>query len=144
MLNKLLSRTINVGECMLWTGSVRRGYGQITTRGHAWGQEHRVHRLVLQLIWGRKFTPQELVLHRCDVKLCINPKHLYLGTAKQNTADIYARGKPYNPTGYKHTPEAIENMRNAKIGDKNPFFGRKHTVETKQKMRARLSNAVSR
>ena len=31
------------------------------------------------------------VLHKCDVKCCVNPDHLYVGTAKQNASDAVAR-----------------------------------------------------
>jgi hypothetical protein len=33
------------------------------------------------------------VCHHCDVKTCINPDHLYLGTPAQNTADAVKRGR---------------------------------------------------
>jgi hypothetical protein len=32
------------------------------------------------------------VLHRCDNPICVNPKHLYLGTASENGLDASARG----------------------------------------------------
>ena len=37
--------------------------------------------------------------------------------------------------GRKQSPEHIENKRLASIGEKNPFYGKKHTEETKQKIR---------
>ncbi len=38
--------------------------------------------------------PEHLrVLHTCDNSLCVNPDHLYLGTAAQNTADMIKRGR---------------------------------------------------
>lgn len=36
--------------------------------------------------------------------------------------------------GCKHTNETIEKMRLVKLGNKNPFYGKKHTDETRQKM----------
>ena len=33
------------------------------------------------------------VLHRCDNPPCINPRHLYLGTASDNNHDMYRRGR---------------------------------------------------
>ena len=36
------------------------------------------------------------VLHTCDNFLCVNIDHLYLGTYKQNTADMFERGRAYD------------------------------------------------
>jgi len=33
-----------------------------------------------------------LVLHKCDVKACINPAHLYIGNKSDNSKDSFARG----------------------------------------------------
>jgi len=33
------------------------------------------------------------VLHRCDVKLCVRPDHLFLGDPSANVVDMYAKGR---------------------------------------------------
>jgi hypothetical protein len=42
--------------------------------------------------------------------------------------------------GRKHTDEEIEKIRQSKLGEKNPFYGKKHTEETKKKMRGNNYN----
>src|SRR5229473_1814749 len=36
-------------------------------------------------------SPGLYVLHRCDVRPCINPDHLFLGTQKDTIVDMYAK-----------------------------------------------------
>lgn len=77
--------------CWIWRGrSNWGGYGVI---GHR-------HRAVLahRTSWAanRGDIPFGIdVLHHCDVRLCINPDHLFLGTDADNIADMDAKGRRY-------------------------------------------------
>lgn len=78
--------------CILWQGTVskRTGYGQVRA-GADRGKS--AHRAALEKKLGRSIRPGYQANHTCDVKLCINPDHLYEGTQPQNMADMIARGR---------------------------------------------------
>jgi hypothetical protein len=73
--------------CWLWLGGkTTNGYGEI--RYH--GRDYYVHRLSWEL--HRSAIPKGLwVLHHCDVRHCVKPDHLYLGTHRDNMRDMRDR-----------------------------------------------------
>ena len=79
--------------CWLWLGPRHRnGYGKAKWRGRTW----RAHRLSWELF--REPVPRGLqVCHRCDVRHCTNPEHLFVGTAKDNAQDREAKGRGRKP-----------------------------------------------
>ena len=89
VLDRFIDKVEITSNCWLWTGGTfQTGYG-----GFWWGNGmRRAHRVAWQLFIGNIPTGQ-LVLHTCDVKLCVNPKHLYLGDKRDNTLDCFERGQ---------------------------------------------------
>jgi HNH endonuclease len=70
--------------CWLWTaGCDTAGYGHMNYKARL----TRASRL--SWIAFRGPIPDRMwVLHRCDVRCCVNPDHLFLGDAKTNAADM--------------------------------------------------------
>jgi hypothetical protein len=74
-------------ECWLWRGAIAGGYGQIQIAG----VKMPAHRAAFISSFGTH--PGDLfVCHRCDVKLCCNPTHLFLGTSSENLQDASRKG----------------------------------------------------
>ena len=78
--------------CWLWTASVNQlGYGTISGAGRD-GRNGRAHRVAWELAKG--LVPDGMqVCHRCDVRNCCNPAHLFLGTQADNNHDMVAKGR---------------------------------------------------
>jgi hypothetical protein len=80
-----------MSDCVLWDGSITNsGYGAASYRG----KRVDAHRRAYLIAHGE--IPKGLsVLHTCDVKLCINPEHLWLGTQLDNMNDMTEKGRRY-------------------------------------------------
>lgn len=86
-------------SCWVWTGSVHpNGYGMTTwSRAESIPKERRTytHRAVWILCIGD--IPSGLyVCHMCDNPTCVNTAHLFLGTQKDNLADMTRKGRRAN------------------------------------------------
>lgn len=90
-------RVDDVTGCWLWTASLTTGdYGQMKGKYIGNYLSGRAH--VISYVIHKGDIPEGLcVLHTCDVRQCVNPDHLWLGTKKQNTQDMINKGRKHIP-----------------------------------------------
>lgn len=80
---------IDENGCWIWqAGMYGCGYGKFSLNG----KNTNAHRASF-IIHNGSFDFSKMVLHKCDVKKCINPDHLYIGDKSQNAKDAYNRGQ---------------------------------------------------
>lgn len=87
--------TWHLYPCVLWTGAPNNsGYGvkYVLGSGKARPKYIGVHRDALQVRLRRLVREGFDACHHCDVKLCIQPEHLYEGTRAENMRDVLERG----------------------------------------------------
>lgn len=78
--------------CWLWEGGLYpNGYGRIRS-GPAVLGEQLAHRVAYERFVGP--IPDGLhICHRCDIKNCVRPDHLFAGTRKDNMQDAVQKGR---------------------------------------------------
>jgi len=97
-------------NCWVWQlALVTQGYGQVSIKH----KSYRAHRIAYELFY-KESTQGKLVCHICDNPPCINPEHLFLGTAKENTQDMVKKQRHNH--GERHhfaklTKQAVLDMR---------------------------------
>lgn len=74
-------------ECRMWTGSVLGGYGSFSFQG----KRMTAHHVALYLATGRWPAQGEVVMHSCDIPLCVNHLHLRFGTHRENVDDCISK-----------------------------------------------------
>lgn len=111
------ARRPNLTPCWIWSGLTDKGgYGRL------WDGERvqAAHRLAYQL-WVGEIAASENVCHQCDVRLCINPDHLFPGDDAANMADMVNKERSDNGErrwSHKLTDEQVQAIRSAYTGER--------------------------
>ena len=104
---RLWGAAVKDGDCLIWrpdTFKRTMRYGILLYDGNKWS----AHRLAYFLSHGT-IPPGMYVCHTCDRTRCINPAHLFLGTAADNARDGHAKGR--YPVGKNHPARTMPQTR---------------------------------
>lgn len=133
--HRLSQRTRPEGDCEVWFGGKKKGYGQIVVKG----KNKRTHRLTWELERGP--IPDGLgVLHTCDNRACRKLTHLFLGTAVVNNLDRdqKGRGSAGSREGHGHAKLTEQIVKAIRVSqDSAEVLAIRHavTVETVRRVR---------
>lgn len=138
-IERFESRFVKGDGCWNWTAQKGSGgYGLFCFEGRQQG----AHRVSYQLYVGE--IPEGMhVCHRCDNQSCVNPSHLFVGTASDNAHD--RDNKKRCPFGEKHyraklTENQVKSIRKMwSSGSRNIDIAREFGVDKRN-----ISNIVYR
>lgn len=89
--------SLNTG-CWEWRGAKNEhGYGVIGKEGGKRSGNIKAHRLSYQIFRHANLAREEFICHRCDNPPCVNPDHLFVGTQRDNVADMISKGRNSKP-----------------------------------------------
>jgi len=90
--DQVLRNSVQDGECRVWTGSHQEnGYGSTRVLGRV----TPAHRAAYIAFVGDIEDGKE-VCHKCDVRNCVNPDHLYIATHAENMKDMQQKHRGRN------------------------------------------------
>jgi len=87
----------SLDECWEWIGSNpnQDGYGIFYYEN----TQDMAHRMSWMVTHNRILEAGEVVCHHCDNPICVNPKHLFVGTQTDNIKDMVQKGRQRSHKG---------------------------------------------
>lgn len=86
-MKRFWSKITKTTSCWIFNGcQSEKGYGLFRFDG----KSQRAHRVAWMLTQG-KIPKNKLIMHKCDNPPCVNPKHLTIGTPRENSSDMVSK-----------------------------------------------------
>jgi len=102
---RFLQKVNKTDSCWIWTGATNsRGYGSFRFNG----KSVLSHRFSYQHFNGN-IPEGMLICHRCDVPVCVNPEHLWVGSQLDNSNDKYAKNRQVISSGNQNGHNQYKN-----------------------------------
>jgi len=91
--SKLFFNKVNkTNNCWNWIGAKSSPKNNLRGAFYNGKKQVKAHRFSWEMHYG-EIPKNILVCHKCDNTLCVNPKHLFLGTQKDNIRDCVKKGR---------------------------------------------------
>lgn len=125
---------ITSGTCWVWLGAKAGRYGRFSLGrrrvgeyAHRWSYEHHNGPIPSGLF----------VCHRCDNPACVRPDHLFVGSARVNQHDMYAKGRGRKACGEragraKLTEDQVREIRSRRPAETFPALAREFGISKRQ------------
>lgn len=95
-------------SCWIWNGSVgSRGYGSLYVTSNGRKRKELAHRFSFSLHFGHE---GDVVMHKCDNPLCVNPSHLRSGTHQENQRDKVSKHRQASGESQGHAKLTVEQV----------------------------------
>ena len=126
-------RTISKRGCWLYEGDVRKdGYANFAVKDNGIWKTRLAHRVSYEEYVG-KIPKGKMVLHKCDVRNCTNPEHLFIGDQVDNMRDAanknrLSRDGENNGRAKLNNKSVIEIREQIKMGDKFKDIASKYNI----------------
>ncbi|MBF0170813.1 MAG: HNH endonuclease [Nitrospinae bacterium] len=138
---------ITESGCWIWTGTVNNtGYGLIMASP---GKVKCAHVISYEIYVGE--IPEgdgfhgNCVLHSCDIRCCVNPNHLRIGTQSENIQDCVKRNRHYSPSlfGEQNPRSKLTNNQISEIRDIGKTRTQKQIAETYGVSQSHISEVLN-
>lgn len=139
-VERFWSKVEKTSSCWVWTAyKDKDGYGNLTINR----LPNKSHRFSYELTYGA--IPKGMcVCHTCDNPSCVNPKHLWLGTFKENNRDRENKNRGADRRGEKCPTAKLGKQAILRIRSMSPYYLQKEIAKAFGVSQSNISKVVNK